>query len=137
MVWQNTNQLTLAAKQNVDVIMSPSEFSYFNYYQGDHDKEPLAQCCSLPIEKVYQLGAYIDGLSSTEHYKILGIQANVWTEYIKNQAHLEYMLMPRMMALSEVAWTEPKNARWDLFEQNYIAHFAFIDYFNIGSREKK
>jgi hypothetical protein len=42
-----------------------------------------------------------------------------------------------MMALSEVAWTKPKNARWDLFEQNYIAQFAFIDYFNIGSREKK
>jgi hexosaminidase len=137
MVWQNTNQLTLAAKQNVDVIMSPSEFSYFNYYQGDHDKEPLAQCCSLPIEKVYQLSAFIDGLSRAEQLRIIGIQANVWTEYIKNQAQLEYMLMPRMMALSEVAWTEPKNARWDLFEQNYIAHFAFINYFDIGSREKK
>jgi hexosaminidase len=137
MVWQDTSQAALAEKQGLDIIMSPREFTYLNYYQGEHSKEPLAQCCSLPIEKVYQLSAYIDGLSISKQQSILGVQASLWTEYIKTQKHFEYMLMPRVMALAEIAWTEPQKTQWSVFEQNYLAHFALLDYFGVEYREKR
>jgi len=137
MAWQDLNQATLAAKAGLEVILSPSEFTYLNYYQGIKSEEPLAQCCSLPIEKVYQFNPILSGLSVEQHANVVGVQANLWTEYITTQAHLEYMLMPRLMAIAELAWTEQSNMSWQDFEKNYKANFAFLDSLGVGYREKK
>lgn len=137
MAWQDLNQATLAAKAGLEVILSPSEFTYLNYYQGIKSEEPLAQCCSLPIEKIYQFNPILNGLSVEQQANVVGIQANLWTEYIPTQAHLEYMLMPRLMAIAELAWTEQSNMSWQDFDKNYKAHFAFLDSLGVGYREKK
>ena len=137
MAWQDLNQATLAAKAGLEVILSPNEFTYLNYYQGQQSEEPLAQCCSLPIEKVYQFNPILSDLSVEQQANVVGLQANLWTEYITTQAHLEYMLMPRLMAIAEVAWTEQGNMSWQDFEKNYKANFAFLDSLGVGYREKK
>jgi len=135
MVWQDIEQAKIAAQQNYNVIMSPSEFTYLNYYQGNQQTEPLAQCCSLPISKVYQFRPIPAGLSITEQQNIIGLQANVWTEYIKTPQHLDYMLMPRLMAIAEVAWTEENNISWQSFEKRYQQHFMLLDFLDVGFRD--
>jgi len=137
MVWQDLNQAVLAAKTGLEVILSPNEFTYLNYYQGDQGEEPLAQCCFLPIRKVYQFNPELSGLSIEQQSNVIGLQANLWTEYIKTQTHLEYMLMPRLMAIAELGWTKKSNMSWERFEKNYKTHFAFLDYLRVGYREKK
>lgn len=107
MAWRGANYGYEAARQNHDAIMSPTSHFYFDYYQTkDVDGEPLAIGGYLPLERVYSFDPCPPGVLTPEQEKhILGIQANLWTEYVPTYSHVEYMLLPRMAALSEVQWT--------------------------------
>ncbi len=108
MSWRGTEGGIKAAAMGFDVIMTPNTYCYFDYYQSpDQDKEPFGIGGNLPFEKVYGYDP-LDGLDADQRTRILGVQANLWTEYISTPEHLEYMLLPRMAALSEVQWCAPE-----------------------------
>ena len=111
MSWRGVKGGIEAAKQKHEVVMTPNSHMYFDYYQKEnHEAEPLAIGGYLPLEKVYSYEPVPEELSAEEAKYIIGAQANVWTEYIANTNYLEYMLFPRICALSEVAWS-PKSAK--------------------------
>ena len=91
---------------------------YFDYYQTkDTDNEPLAIGGYLPLEKVYEFEPLPEALTSEEAKHIIGVQANLWTEYIPTYSHVEYMELPRMAALAEVQWCMPEQKNYEQFLQ--------------------
>ena len=108
MSWRGSGGAIEAAKSNHDAIMTPVSYCYFDYYQTDKtDKEPLAIGGYVPVERVYSFNPYPDALNKEQQKHILGVQANVWTEYIKTFKHVQYMVLPRFAALAEVQWEDP------------------------------
>lgn len=105
MSWRGTEGGIRAAQQGNYAIMAPSTHCYFDYYQTrDRDAEPLAWGGYLPLETVYALDPH-EGLTPEQQAYILGVQANLWTEYISTLSQAEYMLLPRLSALAEVGWS--------------------------------
>lgn len=116
MSWRGTSGGIEAAKQHHDVIMTPTSYLYFDYYQAkDIKNEPFAIGGYVPVEKVYEFEPVPKELTSQEQQFIKGVQANVWTEHIKTSSHAEYMLLPRLGALSEIQWTSPEQKNYEKF----------------------
>ena len=116
MSWRGTSGGVKASSMGFDVIMTPNTYCYFDYYQSqDPDKEPFGIGGDLPWEKVYGYEP-LEGLDADQQKHILGVQANLWTEYVLTPEHLEYMLLPRMSALSEVQWCKPENKNPERFK---------------------
>ncbi len=108
MSWRGEKGGIAAAQMNHDVIMTPTNYCYFDYYQAKPIKdEPLAIGGYLPIDTVYSYNPVTPALTEDESKFILGVQANVWTEYMPDFQQVEYMIFPRMLAMSEIAWTQP------------------------------
>jgi len=131
MSWRGTDGGIAAAKQKHYAIMTPGSHCYFDHYQADPKNEPLAIGGYTTLEKVYSYNPVPDTLTREESKYILGTQANVWTEYMETPEHVEYMVLPRMAALSEVCWTYPINKDWDSFQNRIKEHFKIykeLDY---------
>jgi hexosaminidase len=111
-----------AARAGHDVVMTPSSHCYLDYYQG-LTGEPKAIGGYLTMEKVYSFEPVPAELNATEGTHILGVQGNVWTEYIPTFQQIEYMAFPRACALSEVAWTNPARKNFPEFTARLGAHF--------------
>ena len=104
MSWRGTEGGIRAARRGNEVVMAPTTHCYFDYYQtADTAGEPLAWGGCLPLDKVYALNP-CEGLDSVQRASVLGVQANLWTEYIPDFAQAQYMLLPRLGALAEVGW---------------------------------
>lgn len=113
MSWRGTDGGVQAAKLRHNVVMTPNTYLYFDYYQSeDTQTEPLAIGSYVPLERVYDFEPVPDTLDNDSKKYILGAQANLWTEYISDFKQVEYMLLPRLDALSEVQWTQPENKNW-------------------------
>ena len=96
---------------------------YFDYYQiKDRSKEPLTIGGHVSVEKVYSYEPYTDEMTDAEKARILGIQANMWTEYITSNDYLEYMILPRLSALSETQWCASSDKDYERFlkKMNYM-----------------
>ena len=115
MSWRGEQGGIEAAKQKHQVIMTPTNFCYLDYYQSKDTLEPLAIGGFLPVEKVYSYDPVPKELTAEESKMILGAQGNVWTEYISSPAQVEYMIFPRMMAISEIVWTQKENQDYEDF----------------------
>ncbi len=115
MSWRGTKGAIEAAKQQHKVIMTPTSHCYFDYYQSTNPDEPTAIGGFLPLEKVYGFNPIPSELNTDEATYILGAQGNIWTEYITNEDHLEYMAFPRMLAMSEVVWSQNQNKSYNGF----------------------
>lgn len=117
MSWRGMDGGIEAARLHHPVIMTPNTYLYFDYYATLNTKdEPLAIGGYNPIDRVYSLDPVPAVLNDEEKKYIIGVQANLWTEYIPSNEQLEYMLLPRMAALSEVQWTETANKSWERFQ---------------------
>lgn len=123
MSWRGTEGAITAAKKQHNVIMTPTSHCYFDYYQSDHADEPLAIGGFIPLEKVYHFNPIPEELSEEESKYILGAQGNLWTEYITNEKQVEYMVFPRILAMSEVLWTPSEN-------KNYPNFIASVEHFH-------
>lgn len=88
---------------------------YINHYQGLPDYEPLANGGYLPLKQLYHYNLEKDKLSAQEQAGVLGVQANLWAEHVETTSHSEYMIFPRLLALSEIAWTDSKLKNWEDF----------------------
>ncbi|KPK87342.1 MAG: hypothetical protein AMS27_02575 [Bacteroides sp. SM23_62_1] len=116
MSWRGISGGIEAAREGHDVIMSPTTHCYFDYYQSQNrEQEPLAIGGYLPVDTVYAFEPTPAELSEEETKHILGVQANVWTEYISTTEGVEYMLLPRLCALSEIAWSPKEIRDWEDF----------------------
>lgn len=116
MSWRGMEGGIQAAQMGHDVIMTPTTYCYFDYYQTQNtDEEPLAIGGYVPIEKVYSFEPAPDILTDGQKARILGLQANLWTEYIETPDYVEYMIMPRIAALSEVQWVKPEKKNYEAF----------------------
>lgn len=110
MSWRGMDGGIAAAREHHDVIMASNSHTYFDHYQADPNNEPLAIGGYLTLKDVYGFEPVPDQLTADEAKHILGAQGQIWTEYMKTPDYVEYMLLPRMLALSEVLWT-PRNQR--------------------------
>ena len=116
MSWRGIEGGIAAARAGHDAVMSPTSHMYFDFYQSREKTEPRAIGGFLPLERVYSYEPIPSVLNSDEAKHILGVQANIWAEFIPTTSQLEYMAWPRGCALSEVAWS-PKDARnWPSFQ---------------------
>ena len=116
MSWRGVAGGLQAVRMGHDAIMTPNTFFYLDYYQSlDKENEPLAIGGYLPVEKCYSYEPTTEGMTDEEKAHILGVQANLWTEYIATADHLHYMLLPRLAALAEVQWCQPEVKDWERF----------------------
>lgn len=127
MSWRGEGGGIAAARQHHHVIMTPGDWLYFDHGQGDPAREPLNIGGYLPLSKVYSYNPVPDSLTDSEKQYILGAQANLWTEYIATPEKVEYMLMPRMLALSEIDWTPLDKKDYSNFLQRLPFQLAFLD----------
>jgi hexosaminidase len=132
MSWRGIEGGIAAAQQGHDVIMTPTTYCYFDYYQADPGFEPKAIGGYIPLKKVYSYDPTPEELTKDEARFILGTQGNVWTEYIPTAEQAEYMAVPRMIALAEVAWTSREMKDWSSFRQRLSDHFKRLDYLKVN-----
>ncbi len=129
MSWRGIKGGVTAANMGHDVIMVPYSHFYFDYYQSkDRESEPLAIGGFLPVEQVYSFNPFPEEVDSSFHRHILGVQANVWCEYIKTTDHVEYMALPRMAALCEVQWRPAEVRDYEDFLDRMEHHLALYDH---------
>ncbi|MHC4916685.1 MAG: beta-N-acetylhexosaminidase, partial [Planctomycetota bacterium] len=115
MSWRGIEGGVAAARAGHDVVMTPNEWCYLDYYQGDPAREPLAIGGMLPLEKVYGFEPIPAELSDEEGAHVLGGQGNVWTEYMPDYRQVEYMTLPRAAALAEVFWSTKESRDLESF----------------------
>lgn len=121
MSWRGEKGGIAAAQLSHDVIMTPgSGGMYFDHVQSKSPQEPLSIGGFAPLEKTYNYDPIPAVLNEQQAKRVLGVQANVWTEYIATPSKVEYMLLPRMLALSEVAWSPKNNKDYKEFSQQRI-----------------
>ena len=124
MSWRGIKGGIEAARQHHDVIMTPENTVYFDYYQNkDKKNEPLSIGGLITVEDVYNFEPTPTELTREEQKYILGAQANVWSEYMETTDHVEYMVLPRMTALSEVIWSSKESRNWQDFSKR-LKYFA-------------
>ena len=127
MSWRGVQGGIEAASRGFDAVMTPNGYCYFDFYQTqERDKEPFGIGGDLSLEKVYSYEPF-EGLAPEAEGHILGVQANLWTEYITTPEHLEYMLLPRMCALSEVQWCAADKKDYARFNASLDHTFEMLD----------
>ncbi|MFZ1699992.1 MAG: family 20 glycosylhydrolase [Pyrinomonadaceae bacterium] len=134
MSWRGMKGGIQAAKEKHDVIMTPTDFCYFDYGQGDPAYEPLNIGGYVPLEKVYSFEPVPKELTADEQKYIIGGQANIWTEYLETPAAVEYMAFPRMLALSEVLWSKKEDRYFPDFQRRLAANLPRLDAQNVNYR---
>ena len=133
MSWRGVNGGIAAARQNHDVIMSPTTYCYLDYYQTDPKTQPVAIGGLLPLEKVYSFNPSVtDSLTADQAKHVLGVQANIWSEYMPTTHYVEYMAYPRLLAVAETAWTPGEAKNVDDFKQRLEAHKKRLDYLKVN-----
>jgi hexosaminidase len=131
MSWRGEKGGIEAARQQHDVIMTPNSYVYFDYAQTKKE-DSLVIGGYLNLQKVYSYDPLPASLSAEEAKFIKGAQANVWTEYMKTASKVEYMIFPRMSALSEVLWTSPQMKSWPDFEKRMVNEFKRYDLWGVS-----
>jgi hexosaminidase len=112
-----------AAAEGHDVVMTPTSYCYLDYYQtADSRSEPRAGGGWLTLAQVYSLEPVPAKLAPGLQGHILGAQGNLWTEYVPNLKHAEYMIFPRLCALAEVAWSAKESRDFEDFRRRLKIH---------------
>ncbi|GAA3773864.1 glycoside hydrolase family 20 protein [Flavobacterium ginsengiterrae] len=132
MSWRGTKGGIEAADQGHDVIMTPETPCYFNFYQGPQNEEPLAFDAYNPLNEVYKFDPVVATMSPQEAAHVLGGQANLWAEHIAGPKDSEYMIFPRLAALSETLWSPKEKRNWNDFTTRLFSLFKRYDYLGIN-----
>lgn len=131
MSWRGEAGGIEAAKQDHDVIMTPSTHVYLDHSQSKRE-DSVTIGGYLSVQKVYSYEPVPTVLNEKQKKHILGAQGNVWTEYMKNPRKVEYMIFPRLSALSEVLWTPSASRRWNEFEKRLAVQFKRYDLWGVN-----
>lgn len=128
MSWRGSAGAVEGAQRGNKVVQTPNTHLYFDFYQSkDVQFEPFAIGGYIPVEKVYSFEPVPAELSPEQQKLVIGCQANLWTEYIKDFAQVQYMEMPRIAALCEVQWTKPEKKDYESFKDRIPALLAIYD----------
>ncbi|OSZ81018.1 beta-N-acetylhexosaminidase [Chitinophagaceae bacterium IBVUCB2] len=123
MSWRGMKGGIEAAKLGHEVVMSPTDFAYIDYMQGDASVEPPVYA-SLRLKKAYQFEPLPEGVDAK---LIKGGQANLWTEQVYNTRHLQYMTWPRAFAIAEALWSQKEKRNWNDFSKRVERHFERLE----------
>ena len=135
MSWRGVAGGLAAARAGQDVVMSPTQWAYFDYYQSaDRASEPHSIGGFLPIDTVYSFNPVPADLEPRFRHHILGAQFNLWTEYIATTRHAEYMAYPRGAAMAEVVWTPVERKDFTDFKRRLQVHLQRLDAMSVNYR---
>lgn len=140
MSWRGEAGGIAAARMDHDVIMTPGEYCYFDHYQSDPNTQPPGIGGYIPLRKVYGYDPVPeDSLTDEQKKHILGVQANLWTEWVPTVEHAEYMTFPRLLALSEIGWTPLQDKNYNDFlrrmqDQYRLLQRHFVNYYRPSYR---
>jgi hexosaminidase len=132
MSWRGEEGGIAAAQQNHDVIMTPSKWLYLDYRQDTAASEPLAVKVLVNVPTVYSYEPVPARLKMEEAKHIIGVQANVWTEYMTTGDHVEYMVYPRAIALAEVAWSAKEKRNYSDFLKRLQSNRILLDAWKVN-----
>jgi len=124
--WRGTRAVRLALETGHEAVVNPDGPLYFDGYQGDPDREPPAMRYRATLEQVYQLDP-LAGIDERAAHRVIGLQADLWTEQIATPDHLFYMLLPRAIALAEVAWSDARARSWTGFRARLAPQLAWLE----------
>jgi hexosaminidase len=127
MAWRGVQAGIDAATLGHDAIMTPVDYCYFDYFQGDPATEPDATGGKVTLKTVYSYNPVPPVLSSEQARHIIGVQGNVWTEHVKTPEAVEFKAFPRAIALAEVAWSQQDRRNWDDFINRMDNQFPRLD----------
>lgn len=129
MSWTGEEGGIAAARQKHNVIMTPQTTgNYFDHYQSGSPQEPVSFGRYAALDETYNYDPVSKELTPEEQQYVIGTQGNLWTEYVPTVAKLQYQILPRLFALSEVAWSKPENKDYTNFSEVRLAkHFARLD----------
>lgn len=133
MSWRGEKGGIEAARQKHKVIMTPGKRCYLDYYQESPEFAPLAIGGFLPLDTVYSYNPLPAELTPEEQIYIIGVQANIWGEYIQTPEYFEYMAFPRLLAMAEVQWTQPEHKDFDSFARRLDKEFKRLDYCGVNA----
>ncbi|SHJ77229.1 hexosaminidase [Arenibacter nanhaiticus] len=132
MSWRGFKGGIEASEAGHDVVMTPTSHSYFDYYQGSREAEPMAWGGYLPLSKVYEFDPVVEGMTPEQAKHVLGGQANMWTEFMPDNAQAQYMTYPRLAAMAEAVWSTKANKDWVDFSQRVVSLFDRYDIMGIN-----
>jgi hexosaminidase len=131
MSWRGEAGGIKAAQMKHDVIMTPGGYLYLDAYQQDPATQPEAIGGYLPIKKLYNYYPVPAKMDTTQQSHFIGLQGNLWTEYIPDETQADYMLFPRLLALSEIAWRD-KDRNWDKFHERLQMQYPLLKKWQIN-----
>jgi hexosaminidase len=136
MVWLGNEGAMEAVSSGHDVVMAQTTHTYFDYYQAkDRSKEPHSIGGLLPLEKAYEYNPILPAMSTEQAKHVLGCQFQLWSEYIPNPSHMEYMAFPRACALAEVAWTPQEQRSFGDFKARLFEHVQRLEAMKVKYRK--
>jgi len=135
MSWRGQQGGITAANAGHDVVMAPTTHTYFDYYQGPSEGEPRAIGGNLPLEKVYRFEPIPKDITAEKTKHVLGVQGQLWGEYISTAEHRYYMAYPRAAALAEVGWSPRAAKNYENFLARLGCHLKRFDAAGINYRK--
>jgi hexosaminidase len=133
MAWRRPRWGALAAETGHDVVMAPMQFLYFDWASTTDQREPVAIGAPISTEQVYNYEPIPRGLAPEHHSRIRGAQCQLWTEYVADGRHAEYMYFPRACAFAEVVWSSP-GRDWSEFRRRLEVHTNRLDALGVNFR---
>ncbi|MYH65385.1 MAG: beta-N-acetylhexosaminidase [Chloroflexi bacterium] len=135
MSWRGSEGGIAAANAGHDVVMTPNTYCYLDYYQShDTDSEPLAIPSILPLEQVWDYVVIPEQITKEKRHHILGGQGNIWTEYMPESDHVEYMMFPRAIAIADVLWNHPQERNYAALVERLRQHLPSLDALGVNYR---
>jgi hexosaminidase len=133
MAWRSPDEGVHGVQAGHEVVMAPSQFVYFDYYQADPAIEPLAIGGLTRLEDVFDWPVVPDGLSEEERARVIGAQCQLWTEYVPDATHAAYQLLPRLCAFAERAWGSPTTT-YEEFTTRLQRHLPRVEELGLRGR---
>jgi hexosaminidase len=130
MSWRGIDGAIAAAKAGHDTVLSPAPQLYLDHWQSDGDPSP-GRSNTLTLKMVYDFNPLPPSMSEVERKHLLGVQANLWAEFMRSDARIEYQAFPRAAALAEIAWSAPNRIDWKTFESRMPAQLRRYDQLGI------
>ena len=127
MSWRGVAGGITAAKQGHKVVMSPNQYNYLDFYQGELTAEGKVYS-GLRMKKTYSFDPVPEGIDSN---LVLGNQGNLWTEQLQTMRNVQYMTWPRALAIAESSWTTKENKNWNSFAKKVESQFEKLDAANV------
>jgi hexosaminidase len=134
MSWRGVKGGIAAARSGHDVVMAPEEPTYLDHYQAKSPAEPVAIGGFNPLEAVYAYDPMPAGLSPAEARHVLGAQGQLWTEYMPDGRHVEYMAWPRLCAMAEVLWSPKEGRALEAFKARLAPHLVRLKVLDVNFR---